>query len=156
MHSHVVVTIQLHQILDTERWRVRSWIRLAENTSLGEVRAQLVLRGELLAKVGDGEVVGPDFAVGALDGLVLCFLSVHVYWNKNLGRTYHRWTRIARQSCRRRMDALLEEPRRETYRTPTCRRRRDDRHAPSPMGRTRRRSQSPRQSMGWKSRTCGL
>jgi hypothetical protein len=65
------MAVHFHEILDGVEWRVVGRISLASNTSFKEVSTKLVLWTQLLAKVRDREVIGPDLTRRACNRLVL-------------------------------------------------------------------------------------
>lgn len=65
------MAIHLHQILNCIKRRVLSFIRLALNTCLHKVRSHLMLRAQLLAKIGNTEVIRPHLTMCPLNSLVL-------------------------------------------------------------------------------------
>jgi len=57
------MTIHPHEILDGVEWRVLGRVRVTANTDLQEMGSVAVRGIKLLAKVNNGEVVGPYYAL---------------------------------------------------------------------------------------------
>lgn len=66
------MAVQFHEILDAVEWWILCWVGFTRNTGLGEMGTKLVLWAELFAEIGNGKVIGPNFAVSSLNGLILC------------------------------------------------------------------------------------
>lgn len=78
--AQVIMAVHLHKILDGVDWRVVGYICIPCDTSLLEMRTVAVGGVELLAKVNNGEVVGPNFAVSTREHFIFCYKRVSLHF----------------------------------------------------------------------------
>jgi hypothetical protein len=65
------MTVDLHEILDGVKWRAFGGIRVTANADLHEM-GSVAMRGiKLLAKVNNGEVISPYYAVSTSKHFIL-------------------------------------------------------------------------------------
>jgi hypothetical protein len=64
------MTVHLHEILDGVEWRVFGRVRVTANTDLQEMGSVVVRGIKLPAKVNNGKVVGPYYAVSTSKHLI--------------------------------------------------------------------------------------
>lgn len=69
------MAVHLHEILNGVEWRVLESIRISADTGLHEMCSVAVRGIKLLAKVNNGEVVGPYYAVSTSKHFIFCWSS---------------------------------------------------------------------------------
>ena len=73
--AQVIVAVHLHEILNGVERGVLGRIRVTADTDLHEMGSVAVRGVKLLAKVNNGEVVGPYYAVSTSKHFIFCWSS---------------------------------------------------------------------------------